>query len=418
VAKHAAVATLPRFGKEAWAVADQALFAGGNFAVNVLLARWLAPAEFGAFTQAYATFLLLGTVHGAFVIEPMLVFGAGKYRDAAPAYLAALLRGHWVLAALLSLPLLALGVGAASGASAAAWLALAAASPFVLFQWLARRACYLRSSPELAAGAGAIYLGLVLAASAALAASDRLSAPAALAVIAAASLLSAMLLVGRLLRPEPAARRVRVREIVEDHWGYGRWAVGTGALAWVPGSVYYLLLPLWAGLHATAELRAYANLTLPATHAYAALSAHLVPILVGRHGTPAFGSVLRARLRDYAASAVAYYVVLAVAHRPLVDWLYAGRYTDRAALLVVLGLAPIGVAAGAVLGAGLRAAGRPDRVFWAYVWSAGGTATLGVTLTATFGVLGAAIGSVVSSLITVAAMAWFLRGALHATPRP
>ena len=61
-----------RIGGGAWAVADQALYAGANFAVNVALARALAPEAYGAFTTAFIAFLLLGAVHGGLLIEPVL----------------------------------------------------------------------------------------------------------------------------------------------------------------------------------------------------------------------------------------------------------------------------------------------------------------------------------------------------------
>ena len=46
---------LVRLGSQGgWAVVDQALFAGSNLLVNVLLARWLSGAEYGAFVTAYS----------------------------------------------------------------------------------------------------------------------------------------------------------------------------------------------------------------------------------------------------------------------------------------------------------------------------------------------------------------------------
>lgn len=45
-----------------WAVLDQGLFAGSNFLVSVLLARWLEPASYGAFSVAYSVFLLLDSL--------------------------------------------------------------------------------------------------------------------------------------------------------------------------------------------------------------------------------------------------------------------------------------------------------------------------------------------------------------------
>ena len=67
--------------KGSLAVTDQALFSGANFLVNVLLARRLAPEEYGAYSLAYAWFLLCAALHQSLLIEPMMIFGAGKYGD-------------------------------------------------------------------------------------------------------------------------------------------------------------------------------------------------------------------------------------------------------------------------------------------------------------------------------------------------
>ena len=73
---------------------DQGLFSGANFLVNILLARWLAPEEYGAFAVAYSIFLLLAAFHTAVLTEPMMIFGAGKYVDKFPKYLGILLFGQ------------------------------------------------------------------------------------------------------------------------------------------------------------------------------------------------------------------------------------------------------------------------------------------------------------------------------------
>ena len=77
-----------------WSVLDQGLFAGANFVVNILLARWLSPEAYGSFAIAFSAFLLAGTLHGGWFVEPMLVFGAGKFESRFPAYVRMLLREH------------------------------------------------------------------------------------------------------------------------------------------------------------------------------------------------------------------------------------------------------------------------------------------------------------------------------------
>ena len=88
---------LPWVGKGSFALLDQGLFAGANFIVNILLARWLTPGEYGAFAVAFSVFLLLGVFHTAIFTEPMMVFGPGKYREGLPEYFGILLRGHFAL---------------------------------------------------------------------------------------------------------------------------------------------------------------------------------------------------------------------------------------------------------------------------------------------------------------------------------
>src|SRR5439155_722855 len=73
-------------GRGSWAIADQGLFAGTNFLLNVMLARWLSPGEYGAFAVGLAAVFFVGTFHSALLTEPMLVFGPGKYADRAGAY--------------------------------------------------------------------------------------------------------------------------------------------------------------------------------------------------------------------------------------------------------------------------------------------------------------------------------------------
>src|SRR5262245_13042655 len=89
--------------KGCFAVLDQGLFAGVNFLVNLLLARWLEPAQYGAFAAAYTVFFLLAALYTAVLTEPMLVFGAGKYAEKFQKYLGILIMGHWGITGVIAL---------------------------------------------------------------------------------------------------------------------------------------------------------------------------------------------------------------------------------------------------------------------------------------------------------------------------
>ena len=399
-------------GRGFWAISDQGLFAVSNFVLNILLARWLDPRDYGAFTLAYSVFLLLGTAHTALLTEPMLVFAPGRYRDRFKDYLETVLRGHWRLCSLLVMALaLATLVLLAAGSRPVgmAVFALTIAAPFILLQWLMRRTCYARLEPRTAAIAGAGYAVWLVSGALALYRWEWLSAFSALVLMGLGSLFAASWLSARIgVRLVSARRPDLEREVRRDHWAYGKWAIGTGALGWVPGNVYYLLLPIWGGLEATGALRAVLNLLTPLIQAHGALSLVLLPALVRVRGTSAFKSRLIAAGTLFALAAAAYWVLLALFHEPLLNWLYRGKYDEYASILVVLGALGVCSAFISAGGAALRSLERPDRVFWSYVLSSIVALAPGVVLIARLGVLGAALAFIASSLAASFAMAWFL----------
>lgn len=400
-------------GQGAWAGLDQTLFAFSNFVLNVLLARWLEPAAYGAFTVAYAAFLLVGTAHSALLTEPMLVFGAGKYRDLASSYLAVLLRLHW------RGTLVAAGVAAVltyayrwwSGAGfASVVLVLAVVSPAILFQWLLRRSTYMRFEPRDAAIAGAMYLPLVIGAALTLSRLGWLSPVTALAAMGAASMVS-----GGWLWLRSGARTASVASdlapsVVREHWSYGRWALAASLLSWVPANVYYLLLPIWGGLEATAAVRAVTNLVLPILHLNSALGAILLPTFVRAREAGTLRRMAVTVTAAFLLTSALYYVVVVVVRVPLLHWLFDGQYDAHANLVAILGLLPMTAAVTAVAGDVLRARERPDRVFLAYVVATVVALTAGTAAVAWWSVRGAAFGLVMSSLVTGLAMLAFVRG--------
>jgi O-antigen/teichoic acid export membrane protein len=384
------------------------LFATSNFVLNLLLARWLTPQDYGAFTIAFAVFLFFGAFHTALLSEPMLVFGPGRYTGRLSEYLDVLLYAHLGFAALGGLLwlLASLGFGlSGSRVFSLALLGLALAGAFIPFLWLMRQACYVRLEPHLAASGGVLYMALMLAGVYALSQCEWLSAVSALGVMAGSSLAAGLLLGARLHIGWPlSVSHSLFREVLGDHWGYGRWAVATEALVWIPGNVYYLLLPAWAGLEASAALKALMNLIMPILHANTALSVLLVPTLVRARRDGGFGHLVCLALGLFTAGAALYWVLLGLFPHQLVTRLYGGQYREYENLLWLLGFSlPISGAV-QVLGAALRALERPDRLFWAYLLSTIVALTVGLGCMAVWGVAGAVVGFLLSGATKVLAM--------------
>jgi O-antigen/teichoic acid export membrane protein len=354
-------------GKGFWAVMDQALFAGTNFLVNILLARWLEPAAYGAFATAYAVFLLLGTLHTALWTEPMLVYGSSRYREAFGAYQAVLLRYHWRLALVVFavFGILGLGLGVVGQRELAlSFLGLSLAAPVVLYMWLVRRGAYVLLDPRLAALGGGVYLFLYLALSAFLMKVGSLNNLTALLAMALGALMAAeairlRLVVGLQGGVDPSA-------IWQTHWSYGRWVVLAGIFSWVPGSVPLFALSLKHDLEATAQFKVLQDLLMPAFHVLAALSQLLVPLMARASSKSERMRNLRVFLATFLLLSMAYWALLATQGLRIIIWLYGEKYAHLAQWLPLMGFLPVIGAVVFVMGGFFRALGLPKVVTFAY----------------------------------------------------
>jgi O-antigen/teichoic acid export membrane protein len=405
---------MPWVGKGSLAILDQGLFASSNFLLNVLLARWLAPADYGAFALAYSVFLLLLIFHSAILTGPMLVFGAGKYRERFPEYLGILLRGHFALmlpgAALLAAVAFLLG-WLYSPAVERAFLALAIAAPFILLLWLLRRAFYVRLNPGWAATGGVVYLLTLLASTLTLRTAGRLTPATGFLAMAAASLIACLLLL-LLLRPTLAADSSAIRDVATDHWRYGKWIAAASGPGWVTDNIYFLVLPAWVGLAQAGALKALLNLAMPASQSISALGLLLLPVLVrdrDRGGPRAMWRTIKLSLALFLSGSGCYLALLWGFRLQIFHFLYAGKYTAYAAWpLLLLGLLPFAQSLPVVVGSALGALERSDLVFWSSVGSGAVALALGVPLASTLGVRGALAGLVASYVLLGVLMLFFL----------
>jgi O-antigen/teichoic acid export membrane protein len=402
-------------GKAGSAVGGQGLFSGAHFLVNVLLARWLPGEEYGVFALAYACFLLFSMMYSACIYEPVIVFGSGKYAAKFHGYLQRVMKGNLVISVLLSVTMLAAAVVLGrlySPAVEHAFAALALAGPIVLTTWLGRGGFYARLRLGTVAVAGALYFSTMMAGLAVLRNFDRLSPVTAfLAMGAAAVVANVFLFLRHGLSSSELHGGPTMSSVVNDHWRYGRWAMASAAVAWLPENIYYLVLPVRSGLEAAAGLRALINLINPVTHTLTALAAVLIPTLVRRLNA---GGISRLRRTVKRLSLIVipapfvYCALLWLCRTTLFRFLYKGNYYGYSSWpLILAGLVPVTATIAMILGAGLRAIERPDLIFWSFVASGLVAILVGVPLATKWGVLGATGGMVASGWVLVAAMAWW-----------
>ena len=326
------------------ALFDQVLFAGGMFVLNILLARWLQPADYGAFTLAFVVFLLLGNLHTAVLAEPMLVYGAGRHRDRLRGYLAVLLYGHVVVSGVFAAALgVAALVASASGATAlaGAFAGLAVATPGILLLWLARRVFYVTGAPERAAAGDAVFLVALLAGLWALRAADAVTPGLAFVVVGAAGLLAALVLLVA-ARPAFGAAEPTRASVLREHWEYGRWSVTAQAVMWSSAQAVLVLVPLVLGFAEAAAIAVVLNLFRPLQPVQQSAIAVLLPrasaLAANGAGEHEVGRSLRRVLWPLAGSILLYGAVLTALAGPVMEHLYAGRYEANHLLVALVAL--------------------------------------------------------------------------------
>lgn len=408
------VGWLPWFGRASLAILDQGLFALSNFSLNILLARWLAPADYGAFALAYSVFLLVLVVHNALLTSPMMVFGSGKYSERFAQYLGVLIRAHFAL----MLPSAILLAGAAivlgriySGAVGRAFLALAIASPFILLLWLLRRAFYVRLDPHWAATGGVLYLLVLLGSALALRAVGRLTAATGIFAMACASLVACGFLL-LVLRPRSATGSSITRAALVDHWRYGKWVVAGAGPGWLVDNVYFLVLPAWAGLAQAGALKALLNLAMPALQSITALAVLLLPVLVrdrDRGGPRDVRRTTRHMLGLLFVGSACYLAILVGFRSYIFHYLYGDKYAEYGRwTFLLLGLLPLVEGVPNILVAALGALERPDLTFWSAGAGAVVALVVGVPISMTLGATGALLGIAVSYAVMGMIMVFFL----------
>jgi O-antigen/teichoic acid export membrane protein len=403
--------------KGSLAVTDQALFSGANFLVNVLLARRLAPQEYGAYSLAYAWFLLLAALHQALLIEPMMIFGAGKYLDRFPRYLVLLIGFHAMLLAPAGLLLWL--ISAVFGrvyfnAARGAFEGMALASALILLFWMLRRVFYVLMKPGWGVASSLLYLAALAGSVGVLWVTDALTPRTAFLAMGLAGLLVSAMVWWRVASRQPErGASITFRAVVADHWRYGRWAMASALASWFPSNIYYLLLSVWLGLEGAAALRALTNFIQPVTQAVTALNMLMIPTLVRDRregGTRKMNQTMGLFLMVLGGGCLMYLGALWILRGQVFQIFYGGRYSQYMGWpLVLAGALPVGTCLYSVLGNGLRALERPDRMFWAFVGSTLAAVVFGIPLTARYGVSGALLGNHCSAVVFVAALWWLYR---------
>lgn len=395
-----------------YSFADQALAVGGSFLANVALARTQTKEEYGMFALSYSVFTFLSVLHNSAILEPYTIYGSGRYRNHFSEYLRLMARINAFVGLLLTMTLLLVCLvlyWAAPQYVSGAMLGLGLTVGILLSGVFLRRVFYLQHQAAFAAQASLICFvtvacGLWLAAKTQILNGFSVFLILALGWIVAGLGLGKKLAVGK---PQQSFLELEPR-YWHEHWKYTQWVLGTAFVFQLTTQGYYWLVAGFLSVKQVADLRAIALLVAPVDHIFIAMSYLVLPALSSHYAASRVGN-LRSLWKRYALATSSVTALFALAvrlvGRPVMHWLYAGKFDDLTPMLYMLAFLPLLMGIGNSMGEALKAIEKPKLIFVAYVCSGAATFLGGIPLVVHFGLRGAVYGMLLSGATYTGALA-------------
>ena len=355
--------------KSAFSLIDQALTSGAGFGVNLLLARWMAPAVYGAFAVAFAGFLFAAGFHNVLLLEPLSVMGPARYPNRLPAYFRSQIAVHAILVGALSCGLLLTGLvfwmvvpeNPLLGAVTGGGLAL----PFMLLGWLTRRMCYVMERPTVAVQGSALYLALIVAGLFLLGHFARLNSFTAFAIMGCGSLISSgwpILRLGIFSYGDGGGCGTSWITVLRENWKYGRWLVGSTVLYSVSSQIQMFLVAGMLGLGAAGVLRAVQLPSLVMTQVVMSTGPLFLPAFASEFGRGAAKRIQHKALVvsvGLGGAALCFAGLLAAFSGRIEHIFFGGKFAAYAILMPLLALVPAANGFNQGFSLALRATQRP-----------------------------------------------------------
>ena len=410
-------------GRGLLALIDQVIVSGAGFLCAILLARYSAVEEYGAYVLIFSIMLIINGFQTAMITDPLTYLCAEYHDRKLSRYVSSLFVAQTVLG-LLSAGLAAAGYFIAMSMGVVpiilkAIMGLCAAVAFVQFRELFRRLLFARFRLTAALISDGLYAFILLVGVVTLWKGGILTAESVFYLIAIASVLAAGI-AGYHLRDHFCSDLTwsDVLEMLRSNWSFGRWQ-----LIGLAGSYGYLqantiIVAAMLGTVAAAELHAAQNLLLPI---------QLLLVGIGNYASPRASWLYvnegRSTLQRFvmrwtgllAVLAVVYCGTMALAPAFFLDLLYGGKYPGAGILVRIWAVAFLVLALRRFPTVGIVAMRRPDIAVFAGLGGGIVSVILCLVLADRIGVAGAAAARAGAEIVIllVVGVFFFLPGVDH-----
>jgi O-antigen/teichoic acid export membrane protein len=407
-----------------YSFADQALAVGANFLANVMLARTQTKEEYGMFALSYSLFTFLAGLHNSAILEPYTVYGSGRYRNRFSEYLRLMVRLNAFVGLLLTMLVLLVCLvlkWAAPQYVSRSLLGLGVTIGVLLSGTFLRRVFYLQRQPAFAAQASLVCFATVACALWLVTRAQLLNGFSVFVILALGWIAAGLGLGRKLALGQPGQSFLDSEPgYWREHWKYSKWVLSTAFVFQLTTQGYYWIVAGFLSVKQVAELRVMQMLIAPMDQVFIALSFLVIPALGARYASNKMGDFLSfsKRYRFAVVSATALFALaVRIVGRPVMHWLYNGKFDDLAPLLYALAFLPLLMGIGNAMNDALKAVEKPRLVFYAYVCSGAATVLGGIPLVIHFGLRGAVYGLLLSAAAYSTALAVGFRSSFYEKAR-
>lgn len=404
---------LPRLKKwifrTGFAVADQAVFSGSNFLINIVLGRWLSPEEFGRYALGFSFLIIFFQLYVSFLLDPMAVIGQLHFHGNLKPFFVAHLKSHFLITILTSivLSIFTLLMGPNFSFQKVTF-AIGVGLPLLLLPWYFRRIFVILGTPAKSF-VGSLVYGLILLILTFLFNEWKLiTSQSAIFAMILASFISSLYFSIKYKIYDYKHLNEPLMVLLTRNWEIGKWLVFSGFFISFASQIQVWLAGAYFGLASSGIIRAFQVITQPVMLVITALTALVVPILTldfSLANYPLYHRKLQLLSFSLLTVAIIFEAFLLIFNVQIVRLVYGGKFSSEAYLLPIWGIIPIILAYSSGLQAGFQAIKKPFALLIASIIWFVTSSIFGVWFSFQFGEIGLAWSAVLGYVFFALALA-------------